>query len=122
VLAKRAEMPITLRTDRVPMEVPDDVGIAAYRIVQESLTNVVRHAEARSAAVDLRYDSGRLDIRVSDDGKGFEVDGSLDRFSAAGHAGLLGMRERVDSMGGEFKIRSAPGRGTEVQVQLPVKG
>jgi signal transduction histidine kinase len=119
-LARRAQLEITLDTPDLPPRVPEDLGIAGFRVVQEALTNVVRHAQARRVAVEVRYAAAGLDIRVTDDGRGFDVDGTLERSPAGGHAGLLGMKERVEAMGGELCIQAEAGRGTEIRARLPV--
>jgi len=90
-----------------------------YRVTQEALTNVVRHAHAQNAKVSIRkvQDAVRLEIR--DDGKSFPAE----RLLAAKHGGrlgLLGMRERVEMVGGHFTIESAPGKGTLVSVEIPI--
>lgn len=94
---------------------PPPVELAAYRIVQEALSNVVRHAAARHAVVEAELADGELRIRVRDDGRGFDV-GSA---PGGGHLGLLGMRERAELLGGRLAIRSAPGEGTTVEAALP---
>ena len=120
-LSRRVGLGIRLDADGLPEDVPGDIGIAGFRIVQEGLTNVLRHAQARSAAIDVRYDAGWLDIHVRDDGKGFEVASTLERSASGGHAGLLGMRERVEAMGGALTIQAAPGQGTDLHARLPVR-
>ena len=120
-LARRAQLVIDLEAAGVPRRLPEDVGIAAFRIVQEALTNVIRHAAARRVSVEVRYDPGWLHLRVADDGKGFDTGAILNVASTGGHAGLLGMKERVESMEGEFEVRSASGRGTEIRARLPVR-
>jgi signal transduction histidine kinase len=119
-LARRAQLEITLEIPDLPARVPEELGIAGFRVVQEALTNVVRHAQARRAAVEVRYAPGALDLRVTDDGRGFDVGATLERSTAGGHAGLLGMKERVEAMGGELHIRAQAGRGTEIRARLPV--
>jgi signal transduction histidine kinase len=97
---------------------PADPGVelAAYRIVQESLTNVLRHAEATSATVLVEYARGGIAVQVADRGRGFDpVAGPLDR---AGH-GLAGMRERARVHGGTLAVASAPGAGTMISTWLP---
>ena len=118
-LARRARLDISLATDDLPSQLRENLGIAVFRIVQEALTNVVRHADAGRVAVEVQYGRGALVVRVADDGKGFDVEKTLDGSSGEGHAGLLGMRERVESMGGELSIRAQVGRGTEVLARLP---
>ena len=85
--------------------------VAAYRIVQESLTNVARHARARKCAVRLSLEPGALRLEVADDGCGF----SGGRIGV----GLQAMRERAAELGGTCEITSTPGRGTTVSARLP---
>jgi len=118
-LARRAEVEIALETDGLPHRLAEGVRIAAFRIVQEALTNVIRHSGARRVEVRVHYDPGWLDIRVADDGKGFDPAGELELLTGRGHTGLLGMKERVESMQGEFEIRAAVGSGTAIHARLP---
>jgi two-component system, NarL family, sensor histidine kinase UhpB len=97
------------------------VNITVYRVVQECLTNVVKHAQATRAQVLVRnIDSARterfLEVEVSDDGKGM-VGASRNEDQ---HFGLLGMRERVQALGGELRLRDETGAGTLVEVRLPL--
>ena len=119
-LGKRSGVAIDLRMDEVPREIPNEVEIAVFRVVQESLTNVLRHAGTATAAVELKYDSSGIDLEVADRGKGFEVGRALERASTGRHIGLLGMKERVESMGGAMTIESAPGRGTRIRARIPL--
>lgn len=91
--------------------------VAIFRIVQESLTNVTRHAEASHVEVTLSQNAEDLIVEVRDDGKGF------DSADAAGKKsfGLLGMRERAAVLGGGINITSAPHQGTVVRVHIPIK-
>jgi signal transduction histidine kinase len=89
----------------------------ALRIVQEAVTNVVRHAEARTLRLHLVYGQRRFGVAVIDDGRGFAVE--TDFRSYEGHWGLLGMQERASSLGGALVVRSAPQRGTRVRLVLP---
>jgi len=93
----------------------DDYAIALFRIVQESLTNVVRHAKARAVHITLSYHAGEMRLVVEDDGAGFEAQ----RVDYATHFGLLGISERVKSLGGVLEIDSTPGVGTHLAVILP---
>jgi signal transduction histidine kinase len=94
---------------------------AAYRIVQEALTNVARHAHASSCVVRLRRASGLLALSIEDDGIGFDP-AELDRAASAGHAlGLLSIRERVHALKGTVRVDSAPGSGTRVYAELPAR-
>lgn len=97
---------------------PDaEVATAAYRIVQECLTNIVRHAKALHVEIFLGCSDGNLVLRVTDDGRGMDASGERKRKSF----GTVGMRERACSLGGTLEITSAPGKGTSVEAVLPVK-
>jgi PAS domain S-box-containing protein len=87
-----------------------------YRILQETLTNVARHARARNIAIELKRDESALELLVRDDGVGFEVDLARDAMSGLG---LHGMRERVTLLGGSIHIESRPGQGTVVRARIP---
>ena len=99
-----------------PTQLSDVVATAAFRILQEALTNVTRHAQAKKAQVTLRSHDEAIEIIVQDDGVGF--DGSK-RDRLTGGLGLVGMRERARAVGGEMELESAPGSGTRVHVTLP---
>lgn len=90
---------------------------ALFRIVQEALTNVIKHAEAKSVKINLRFLSDAVDIQVNDDGQGF--DPQARRSSGRVSWGLRNMEERASLLGGRFQIRSSPGRGTTLEVSIP---
>lgn len=95
----------------------DDAGrLALYRLVQEALTNVLRHAHAQQVRVALTQGEGWLQLSVRDDGRGFDPSGV-----PPGHHGLLGMRYRIESLGGSLELHSAPGAGTLVLARLPAQ-
>jgi len=96
---------------------PSDLEIACFRVVQESITNVLRHASARRLKVRIVRSATAISLSVEDDGRGFDL-GTLDEAAASGHLGVLGMRERIRARGGRFKLTSAPGAGTTVEVEL----
>jgi PAS domain S-box-containing protein len=94
------------------------VAATIYRLLQETLTNVARHACAKKVAVELKRDERSLELLVRDDGVGFDVSRMLD---AASGLGLRGMRERVTILGGTIEIESAPGQGTVVRARIPAR-
>ena len=96
---------------------PSDLEIACFRVVQESITNALRHASARRLKVRIVRSATAISLSVADDGRGFDV-GTLDEAAAHGHLGVLGMRERVRARGGRFKLTSTAGAGTTVEVDL----
>ncbi len=91
-----------------------ELETALYRIVQEALTNAVKHGEAKQATVEISEDESTVSVRIRDDGKGFDPN------IASGGFGLIGMRERAQVLGGELSIVAAPDRGACVQVSIPV--
>jgi signal transduction histidine kinase len=106
-------LPVDLRVEGEPDDVPPGVELSAYRIVQEALTNVIKHAgDGACAAVDLRYGEDALELSVTDDGRG--PDGT----SASGH-GLVGIRERVAVVGGHVETKPRAEGGFAVEVRLP---
>ena len=112
-LAERAGLRVDVAVRGMPRELPAGVDLAAFRIVQEALTNVVKHAGTGHGRVVVTYSDEAVAIEVTDDGAG--AAGSGDE----GH-GLIGMRERVALYGGEFSAGPLPGRGYRVSASLPI--
>jgi signal transduction histidine kinase len=98
------------------LTIPPEAALTIFRVTQEALTNVSRHAQARSVQVQLRGSAIELQLSVEDDGRGFDVEGIRPE-----SAGLRNMRERVELAHGEFLIESAPGHGTSLCVKLPLE-
>jgi signal transduction histidine kinase len=99
-----------------------DLEIVCFRVVQESITNVLRHASAHRIDVRVVRRPQTISISILDDGRGFDAAGALGRAAADGHLGVVGMRERVRGRGGTFTLDSRPGAGTRVTAELPVGG
>ena len=101
---------------------PPDLETAVFRIVQEALTNVVRHAQARHVHVAIRLESpDQLQVQIRDDGVGFDVAAMRRRASEGNSIGVLGMQERATLVGGQLTITSAPGQGCTVAVACPIR-
>lgn len=113
--ARSAGLPVTVTVTGAQQLLPPDVDQAAYRIVQEALTNVSRHAGPACARVHLHYAQDALTVQVSDDGKG----GSA--LPAGPGLGLIGMRERVSALGGRLQAGPGEGGGFQVRAELPVR-
>jgi signal transduction histidine kinase len=109
--ARAAGVPVTLAVEGAPRELAPALDASAYRIVQEALTNVVRHAGGAPAAVTVRYGPRELELIVADEGEARAANGG-------GH-GLVGMRERAAAFGGTLSAGPRPGRGFEVHAVLP---
>jgi len=97
-----------------PVELDEPRQLTTYRLVQESLTNVGKYAEAKTVDVALRNYSNHVEVEVRDDGKGFDPA----RMRPSTH-GLAGMRHRVEAAGGRFMVESRPGEGTRISATLP---
>lgn len=97
------------------------VETCLFRVAQEAVTNIVRHAEASAAQIELRRNDGVVSLLVRDDGQGFDSDEILNSADAARALGLAGMEERVALLGGQLTVESAPGRGTVVRANVPVQ-
>jgi signal transduction histidine kinase len=115
-----AGVPTQVRVEGKPRPLPAAVDLAAFRIVQESLANVLRHAGPASAVVTISYERAQLTIQVEDDGRG-AASGDRSRSEGSGH-GLVGMGERTRELGGEFEAGSRPEAGFRVRAHLPVLG
>jgi signal transduction histidine kinase len=114
--AADAGLAVAVRVDGRPVQLPVVVDTAAHRIVQESITNVLRHAGAARATVELRYRPEALTVRVTDDGRGGPAAADGSGF------GLQGMRERVALLGGDFRAGARPQGGYLVEASLPLGG
>jgi signal transduction histidine kinase len=94
---------------------PKDTAIALFRIVQEGVTNIIRHAGARSVTLRFTMEGDACRFTLSDDGRGFDAADPKFRWSH----GIMGMRQRVRALGGQFELESAPGAGTTLRVSVP---
>jgi signal transduction histidine kinase len=111
----RAGLPVTVHVEGEPMRLPPAIDLSAYRIVQEGLTNALKHAHAAHADVTVRYRPDRIELEVRDDGAGASKSDGL------GH-GLVGIRERVKIYGGEMTAGPANGGGFVLSTRLPLEG
>jgi signal transduction histidine kinase len=110
---------VTVTVDTRVERLPSTIETALYRIIQEALTNATPHARAKSITVQAREDGPIIQAVVRDDGEGFDVEAALAWRGERG-LGLIGMRERVEALGGEFTIGSVPGKGTQISVTIPL--
>jgi signal transduction histidine kinase len=97
----------------------EDLRLALFRIAQEAMSNAAQHAAPDRISVEVKCEDPTVSLRVVDDGQGFDVPETLDAKAADGHYGLLGMKERADSVDAALTIRSDPETGTEVEVVAP---
>lgn len=114
---KQTGIRVQFKHTPVPERLPPRLETAVFRIVQEALTNVARHAEVKDVTVRLWVDAERVGIQVQDQGKGFDVPAALGERASSG---VAGMKERTELLGGEFIVESTPGGGTRLTAELPV--
>lgn len=116
---KRSQLEIDLAiTGLENCRLPDDVETALYRITQEALTNISRHAQAQTASIFIERRAAKVLAIIEDDGVGFDA-GVADK--SDGHLGLYGIRERTQLLSGQLIIESEPGRGTSLYIEIPVR-
>lgn len=120
-LGQRTDLEVTVECDLGDQRLEPEIETLVFRIVQESLTNVIKHAGVPSATIRVRTsDTSLLVVNVEDDGAGFDMAGALAATDAPASSGLRGMRDRVELFGGRLNIKSAPGRGTVVELSVPL--
>jgi PAS domain S-box-containing protein len=98
---------------------PERVRLALYRIYQHSVSNVLRHAEAKRLRISLSIDAEQVVLEIEDDGRGFDLPARWIKLAREGHLGLVGTSERVRAIGGNLKIKTERGKGTLIQVSVP---
>lgn len=111
---------VTLTARGAPRGLTGDQELALFRIFQETLTNVAKHAQATEVSALLESDAEGVLLQVSDNGRGFAQALSTDEFARRGHFGLIGIQERAQRLGGRLELESQPGQGATVRVWLPV--
>jgi signal transduction histidine kinase len=114
--SRRSGIPVDVNIQGEVDAVPDEVRTCVYRVVQEALTNVSRHAEAQRIKLLVKREGEQIAVSIEDDGKGFDASCS----PKASGIGLVGLKERVSELSGTTKITSEPGKGTQINVHIPL--
>ena len=112
-IARPTGLRIQVQADDLPPDLPDEHKTCVFRIVQEALHNVQKHANANAVEITVRASDAWLSVTVQDDGRGFQQ-------GRAHGLGLIGIHERAESLGGSVKVTSGPGKGTLIEVALPL--
>jgi signal transduction histidine kinase len=115
---QRADASIDFKVTGDQWRLEPDVELALYRITQEGLNNIIQHAQASHASVQLHYYKNGLRLSIKDDGTGFFVPESPAEFAPQGHFGLLGIYERAEMIDARLEIDSSPGEGTTLTIAL----
>jgi len=114
------ELEFNCELDLDGRRLPSEIEISLYRIAQESLTNIVRHADAEKVTVELQASPSMVLLRIADDGKGF-LSENLGQKANQDRLGLISMRERAEMIGGSLVVQATPGSGTSIDVRIPIQ-
>ena len=114
---KNTGIPVVFKRQETEFRIAEDIATCIFRVVQESLTNIARYSEANKVVISVEIINENIIVIIEDNGIGFYTKSVLSK----GSFGLLGMNERVQSLKGNFEIRSAPGKGTTVSISLPYR-
>jgi PAS domain S-box-containing protein len=117
---KHPDIQVRFHAHQVGKLTPEPMRLAVYRIVQEAMTNIVKHAQATEVDIRFEKDDHRAILEIQDNGVGFEF--TLDWLSLVrhGHLGLVGMRERAEAVGGQLSVSSNPGDGVTIRIEIPL--
>ena len=113
------EVQLDLCPDADLKQLPGEVSVNYYRVAQEALANIKKHAKAQKVEFHLAWNSGKLKMSIRDNGAGFDAPDTLHGLTSRSHFGLAGMKERINLIGGEWSINSETGKGTVVRVVWP---
>ena len=119
-LSRRTGIAINVDYDLDDLRLAPDIETLVFRVVQEALTNIVKHASADTADVSISSEHGQLAVRVSDSGVGFDAAAALRASDQSESLGLRGMRDRLELFGGHFQLNSSPGEGCTLVMTLPL--
>ena len=119
--AQRAQFEVELTCEVVKGQIPKDVETACFRIVQESVTNLVRHAQASRVVVNVQRSPETLLLEIRDNGVGFDIAAARERAIQGLSCGILGMQERAELLGGCLVIKSSPNQGTSLTATFPLE-
>jgi ligand-binding sensor domain-containing protein/signal transduction histidine kinase len=118
-MSQVSHVPVRFETSGRPVALDDTVAHVVLMVAREAVSNAVRHAQPQAVRVYVHFAAGSLRLQVIDDGRGFNSEKALT--TGAGHFGLVGMRERVEGVGGRFEVKTSPGDGTALSMEVPVR-
>ena len=117
---RKRDLPVILQVGGDDVEVPKKIREAVFRVFEEGLNNSWRYAKAEKVEAALDLQPELVHLEITDDGVGFELGPTLRGLANGGHTGLLGMRERIEVVGGRWRVESRPGQGTRIVVDVPL--
>jgi signal transduction histidine kinase len=120
-LANRRDIEIKFETVNLEGRYSEPIETGLYRIIQEALTNVSKHSNASSVQLCLERNESQIHLQIEDNGQGFDVEKVLASSSGIKGVGLVAIRERINSLNGDLQIRSEPGKGTQLLINIPME-
>jgi two-component system sensor histidine kinase DegS len=120
-MAEQQTIKVSFKVEGTAYRLRPEAEITTYRVVQEALTNIKKHAEASECSVEMKYFPRRVVLEISDKGRGFSIPEPSNNLAYSGRLGLAGMQERAKLLGGRLIIKSHPGQGTIVHLELPAR-
>jgi signal transduction histidine kinase len=111
----------SIEVDQPSKRLPQHLEVSLFRMVQEAVNNIARHADAHHAHIRLTFRESVASVRVTDDGRGFDAEAVLGLAVPVRSVGLLGMQERVRLLNGHLTIDSQPGTGTVISIEIPIE-
>ena len=118
---ERTGVVVDLSIAKLPQSLPNDIELNLYRIIQEALGNIEKHSRATRVSLRLAREASQIHATISDNGRGFDLLSPYGRKSKPPGMGLVDMKERAALLGGSCQLRSVPGSGTEILVEMPLK-
>ncbi|MBN2238377.1 MAG: sensor histidine kinase, partial [Dehalococcoidales bacterium] len=113
-------IPVKTKVIGKQVKLPADSELMIFRIVQEALSNVGKHSRANEVSVTVNFSGQRMLITIKDNGRGFTIPPGVEGFARVGKLGMIGMRERAQLLGGTLNIKSKPGEGTNLEINIPL--
>jgi len=117
---KAAGINVDFKTGSRTRRLPRQLEATIFRVVQEAVSNIARHSRAKNVSLRLEFKKNAVTVHIADDGRGFDVGEAMSITHGLRGYGLLGMKERIQLIGGSFALRSKPGSGTEIDIQIPL--
>ena len=117
---ERTQIDVDYTIPKLNKRYPLDIEISLYRIIQEALTNIVKHSSADKVKINISESNKIVSINIKDNGKGFLVEKAFNPETRGISFGILGMRERVRNLGGDFNIKSEINLGTQLELSIPI--
>jgi len=118
---ERTGVAVELSINKLPQTIPNDIELNLYRIIQEALGNIEKHSRATHVSLQLGREAAHLRAAIRDNGRGFDPHCPPSKKCKPSGMGLVDMRERAAFVGGHYQLHSAPGSGTEIVVEMPLK-